>query len=226
MLKEQIDSIKAAIKAKALSCGRNPEEIKLIAVTKRVDVDRISEAIYSGITIIGESYIQEATPKIQALSGMKASWHFIGHLQSNKAKYAVKLFDLIHSVDSFKLAQSINNAAKKISKVQNILIQINIGMEDSKSGIYEEDAISLVKEVSVLPNISVKGLMAIPPYFDEPKDVIPYFIKLSDLFKKVKEIPNILMTELSMGMSHDFEIAIEYGATMVRVGTAIFGERA
>jgi pyridoxal phosphate enzyme (YggS family) len=187
----------------------------------------VKEAIASGMTDFGENYIQEAREKITTLSTYPVTWHYIGHLQSNKSKYAVRMFDLIHSVDSLKLAKELNKCAQKIEKVQDILIQVNVAKEDSKSGVYVEDTSRLLKDISQLANIAVKGLMTMPPYFNAPKKVRPFFTALRQLRNQIKNenIPNISMEELSMGMTGDFEAAIEEGATMVRVGTAIFGER-
>jgi len=230
-LKEIIKEIINRINKAAISCGRNPEKTRLVAVTKTVPAERIREAAASGISVIGESYIQEARNKYDLLSGAPVSWHFIGHLQTNKAKYAVKMFDLIHSVDSVKLAEELDIQAKKINKVQNILIQINIGREETKSGINEEDIPDFIKEAARFQNISVKGLMVIPPFFDDPELVRPYFSSLRILQGKIKNLlvsepmQNVSLDELSMGMSGDFEVAIEEGSTLVRIGTAIFGER-
>jgi pyridoxal phosphate enzyme (YggS family) len=211
----------------AIGCGRNPETIRLVAVSKTVPVEKVKEAIEAGVSILGENYIQEAREKINALSSYPVSWHFIGHLQTNKAKYVVKLFDLIHSVDSLKLAREINKQAGKINKVQKILIQVNIGEENSKSGVSSNDAEILIREISHLQNLSVKGLMALPPFYSNPERVRTYFSatrELRDQIKK-KNISNISMDELSMGMTGDFEVAIEEGSTLVRIGTAIFGKR-
>jgi pyridoxal phosphate enzyme (YggS family) len=179
------------------------------------------------MTDFGENYIQEARDKITTLSTYPVSWHYIGHLQSNKAKYAVRMFDLIHSVDSLKLAGELDKFAKKNDKVQDILIQVNVAREDSKSGIYEEDTIQLLTDIARLKNVAVKGLMTMPPFFNAPDRVRPYFTALRELRDRIvdENIPGISMKELSMGMTGDFEAAIEEGATMVRVGTAIFGER-
>ena len=177
--------------------------------------------------ILGENYIQEAREKIKALSSYTVSWHFIGHLQSNKAKYAVRLFDLIHSLDSLKLARELDKQAKKINKIQQVLIQVNIGEESSKSGVYKQDTIELIEAIGHLENLSVKGLMTMPPFFNAPEKVRPFFADLRRLRDHIKNanIPNITMDELSMGMTGDFEAAIEEGATLVRIGTAIFGKR-
>ena len=187
----------------------------------------VKEAIEAGVTDLGENYIQEARDKINRLAVSDVNWHFIGHLQSNKAKYAVRLFDLIHSVDSLKLANELNKYARKIDKTQAILVQVNVAKEASKSGIYAENTIELLKNISRLENVSVKGLMTMPPYFNAPEQVRPFFAALHRLRDQVQaaSIPNIAMDELSMGMTGDFEAAIEEGATMVRIGTAIFGER-
>ncbi len=187
----------------------------------------VKEAIDIGMTDFGENYIQEAREKITTLSAHPVTWHYIGHLQSNKAKYAVRMFDLIHSVDSLKLAKELDKYAKKIDKVQAILIQVNVAKEDSKSGVYIEDTLRLVRETSKLENIAVKGLMTMPPYFNAPEKARPFFAALRQLRDQIKNenMPNISMEELSMGMTGDFEAAIEEGATMVRIGTAIFGER-
>lgn len=215
----------------ASSCGRKPEKIRIVAVTKTVPAEKIREAAASGISVIGESYIQEARNKYDLLSGTPVSWHFIGHLQTNKAKYAIKMFDLIHSVDSVKLAEELDIQARKINKVQNILIQVNIGREETKSGINEEDVPDFIKEAARFQNISVKGLMVIPPFFDDPEIVRPYFSSLRRLQSKIRDsiasnsIQGVSMDELSMGMSGDFEVAIEEGSTLVRIGTAVFGER-
>jgi pyridoxal phosphate enzyme (YggS family) len=179
------------------------------------------------VTILGENYVQEASEKIEALQGEDVSWHLVGHLQSNKAKYAVKLFDMIHSVDSFKLAKELDRRAHALDKTQPILIQVNISGEETKSGIDADQALTLIRDIAPLKNVAVRGLMTMPPYFNAPDMVRPYFQALRTLQSRVREqaIPNVDMSELSMGMTGDFETAIEEGATLVRIGTAIFGER-
>ena len=230
-MKQRINEINGRIRKAASSCNRETESIRIVAVTKTVPAERIKEAFTEGISVIGESYIQEAREKYDLISGIPVSWHFIGHLQTNKAKYAVKMFDLIHSVDSVKLAEELDIQAKKIDKVQNVLIQVNLGKEKTKSGINEEDAPDLINKMSRFTNLFVKGLMVIPPFFDDPERVRPYFSALRILRDRIGSslnsclIKNIAMNELSMGMSVDFETAIEEGATLVRIGTAIFGER-
>ncbi len=226
-MKERIKRVQERIREAADASNRPESDIRLVAVSKTMPAEIVKEAIASGMTDFGENYIQEAREKITTLSTYPVTWHYIGHLQSNKSKYAVRMFDLIHSVDSLKLAKELNKCAQKIEKVQDILIQVNVAKEDSKSGVYVEDTSRLLKDISQLANIAVKGLMTMPPYFNAPKKVRPFFTALRQLRNQIKNenIPNISMEELSMGMTGDFEAAIEEGATMVRVGTAIFGER-
>ena len=208
-------------------CGRDPGAVCLVSVTKTMSAETVRLAIQAGAVLFGENYIQEAREKCGALAEYPVFWHFIGHLQTNKAKYAVKLFDLIHTVDSLRLATELDREARKIGKVQKILIQVNIGKEVSKSGIDAESAETLIRSLSVFPNLSVQGLMVIPPFFDEPERVRPYFKGLRELRDSLNKpgISGISLDALSMGMTGDFEAAIEEGATLVRIGTAIFGER-
>ena len=226
-MKERLGRIKKRIVDAAAYCGRNPESIRLVAVSKTVGPDRIAAAIDAGVDLLGENYIQEARDKFQALYKHHVKWHFIGHLQSNKAKYAVRMFDLIHSVDSLKLAKALDNAARKNGKVQEVLIQVNISREATKSGIAEAEAAELARKISQLANIRLKGLMTMPPFFDAPELARPYFQQLARLRERIAShhIPGVAMDELSMGMTGDFEVAIEEGATLVRIGTAIFGAR-
>ncbi len=216
------------IDASALACGRNPGEIRLVTVGKTHPAVRIQEAAMAGALIFGENYIQEALEKYEALANLGLIWHFIGHLQTNKARFAVKMFDLIHTVGSLRLAAELNRQAKKISKNQDILIQVNIAREGSKSGVDPDDAFELVRQISQFSHLSIRGLMAIPPFFDDPEKVRPYFSALRDLrdFIRNQNIAHVDMHELSMGMTGDFEVAISEGATLVRIGTAIFGGRA
>lgn len=188
----------------------------------------IREAIENGQTIFGENYIQEAKKKIAEISDSRVSWHFIGNLQSNKAKYAVKLFDMIHTVDSIKLADELDRQAKKINKVQKILLQINTGMEISKSGVPPYEALDFARKISCFSNLRIEGIMTVPPFYDAPEKVAPYFKELREISELIKNetLPNVEMKELSMGMTGDFEVAIKEGATLIRLGTAIFGARA
>lgn len=221
-LKTVMDRIAAAAKR----VGRDPSAVKLVVVTKTVDIDRIREASAAGARIFGENRVQEARGKIEQL-GRIASWHLIGTLQSNKAKYAVKLVDLIHSVDSLELAKEIDRQAAKTGKVQDVLIEVSIAGEATKGGVTIQEMPALVGEAAKLKNISIKGLMTMPPYSENPDDSRPYFRKLRELSESIagENIPGVSMKELSMGMSGDFEVAVEEGATLIRVGTAIFGKR-
>jgi pyridoxal phosphate enzyme (YggS family) len=226
-IKDRLEKIKERIEKTAMDCGRNPDSIRLIAVSKTVSAAIVKDAIGAGAMILGENYVQEAREKIRTLSDFDISWHFIGHLQSNKAKYAVKLFDLIHSVDSIKLARELNKQAQKSGKIQKILIQINISQEKTKSGIPVDDTADIIQAISEFENIKIKGLMTMPPFFNQPDRVRPFFAALRELRDQLADraIPKVSLEELSMGMTGDFEVAIAEGATMVRVGTAIFGER-
>ena len=219
--------IQSRIEKAAADSGRRPEDVQLIAVSKTVPSERLLTAIDLGVTVFGENYVQEARDKFNALYAHHLSWHFIGHLQSNKAKYVVKIFDLIHSVDSLKLAREIDKQAGKIDKVQNVLVQVNVAEESSKSGVLLEDTTQLVIEMSQLAHLEIKGLMTMPPYFNAPEKVRPFFKALRLLRDQLRamEISGVVMDELSMGMTGDFEVAIQEGATLVRIGTAIFGER-
>ncbi len=221
-LKTVMDRVVSA----AQGAGRDPSSVKLVVVTKTVDPDRIREAVAAGAKILGENRVQEAKEKIEEL-GNVANWHLIGRLQTNKAKYAVKLFDLIHSVDNRELAREIDRQAAKINKVQPVLIEVSIAGEAFKAGVRIDETMDLIKEAAKLKNIAILGLMTMPPFSDNPKDSRPYFRKLRELAQSVarENLPGVSLKELSMGMSGDFEVAIEEGATMVRVGTAIFGER-
>ena len=221
-----INTIKQRIAAAAARCNRAPDSIKLLAVTKTVPPVCIGEAIDAGITMFGENYVQEAKEKI-AVIGPRAQWHMIGHLQTNKAKYAVNLFDYIHSVDRMDLARELDKKAHLTGHKMNILIEVNVSGEKTKNGIPAATAISLIKDVSTLENLSVRGLMTMAPYSDNPENSRPYFSGLRNLRDDIIRtgITGILMEELSMGMTDDFEVAIEEGATIVRIGRAIFGER-
>lgn len=226
-MKANLERIKKRIADTAIDCGRDPETVRLVAVSKTISADRVAQAIDAGVDILGENYIQEAREKFDALVDRPVQWHFIGHLQSNKAKYAVRMFDLIHTVDSLKLAKALDKAAHKYGKLQDILVQVNISREETKSGIAESDAVELVARVSQLENLRVKGLMTMPPFFDAPQQARPFFRQLALLRDRIvdRTIPGVSMDDLSMGMTGDFEVAIEEGATLVRIGTAIFGAR-
>jgi len=222
-VKENLLRVRERIERAAQKAGRDPKEIKLVAVSKTVEVARIKEAIEAGVSILGENYVQEAQKKIEALGG-PVSWHFIGHLQSNKARYAVRLFDVIHSTDSIPLAEELNRRVEQPDRVIKVMIEVNLSKEATKFGTDEERVLNLAQRIQTLKHLSLEGLMTMPPYFDSPEMSRPYYVALRELKERmIKE--GTPMKELSMGMSNDFEIAIEEGATYVRVGTAIFGAR-
>jgi pyridoxal phosphate enzyme (YggS family) len=222
-IKENLLRVREGIEKAAQRSGRDLSEIKLVAVSKTVEPARIKEAIEAGISILGENYVQEAKKKIEEI-GRPVAWHFIGHLQSNKAKYAVYLFDMIHSLDSIPLAEELDRRAEQADRVIKVMIEINLSGEATKFGIDEEKILNLGKRVLQLNHLSLEGLMTMPPYFDSPEMSRPYYVKLRELKERLMR-EGIPIKELSMGMSNDFEIAIEEGATYVRVGTAIFGPR-
>ncbi len=224
MLSQRISSIFKKITYATIRAGRNPEDIKLVAVSKSQPIEKIIEAADLGLRIFGENRVQEAKSKIEKIKDFDIEWHLIGHLQTNKVKEAVKLFTVIHSLDSDRLALAINKEAEKINKTQRVLIQVKLSEEETKYGVKEEEVEKLCELCLNLKNLQVEGLMTIPPYFENPEDVRPFFRKLREIRDSLSKI-NPSIRELSMGMSHDFEVAIEEGATMVRIGTAIFGER-
>jgi len=221
-----IAMINERIRAAAEGAERDPATVRLVAVSKTRPATDICAAFLAGQTVFGENYIQELVPKLAEIRE-DVQWHFIGHLQSNKVKYIAGRVALIHSVDRISLAQEIDRQWGRLGKVCDVLIQVNISGEATKSGTTEAGAIQLVRESALLPNISVKGLMTMPPFFDDPDAARPYFIELRRLAETISElqIAGVEMKELSMGMSGDFETAIQEGATLVRIGTAIFGER-
>jgi hypothetical protein len=194
-----------------------------VAASKTVEPERIQQALAAGQTVFGENYVQEARHKAEAVTG--AVWHLLGHLQSNKAAQAVKIFALIHSLDSLRLAEELSRRAEQAGKVQPVLIEVNLAGELSKTGIDEGEVLPLVRRVKELPNLDLQGLMCIPPFFDEPERARSYFVRLRRLRDELRQASGLPLSELSMGMSGDYEVAIEEGATMVRVGTAIFGRR-
>jgi pyridoxal phosphate enzyme (YggS family) len=220
---QNLAEVRATIATTCRKVNRDPQEVRLVAVSKTVGLERIREAVAAGQKIFGENYLQEAKEKIAALSNM--SWHLVGHLQTNKAKAAVALFDLIHAVDRIKLARELNAAAARLGKIQDVLIQVKQGGEDTKSGVAPDKASELVKEVARLPHLRLLGLMTMPPWFADPEEVRPFFRALRDLRERLRDLSGLPLMELSMGMSDDFAVAVEEGATLVRVGTAIFGRR-
>jgi pyridoxal phosphate enzyme (YggS family) len=221
---QNLEEVRRRLAAAARRAGRDPAAVQLVAVSKTKPVELLREAVAAGQRLFGENYLQEAAPKIEAL-GQAATWHFIGHLQTNKAKAAVNLFELIHGVDSVKLAQALNTAAARQGRVQKILLQINLAGEESKSGVSPDAAPEMLQEIARLPHLQVIGLMTMPPWLTDPEAVRPYFRRLRELKDRLLKLDLGPLPELSMGMSGDFETAVEEGATLVRVGTAIFGKR-
>jgi len=223
-IEKNLSQVRERIEHAAAKVGRDPRGIKLVAVTKTVTVQRIRDAMAAGAMIFGENYVQEARAKIEEIGKSGIQWHFIGHLQSNKAAHAVSLFDLIHAVDSITLARELDKRAAAAGKSIDCLIEVNLSQEASKFGISKERTPELAHAFKELKNISLQGLMTMPPYADDPEAARPHFIALRELREEIAG-SGIPLPELSMGMSTDFAVAIEEGATIVRIGRAIFGER-
>jgi pyridoxal phosphate enzyme (YggS family) len=223
---ERLARVQARIAAAARRAGRDPASITLVAVSKTVPPERIKEAVAAGVAVLAENRVQEAREKIEAL-GRLAQWHLVGHLQTNKAKLAVQLFDAIHSLDSMKLARELDRHAGVLGKRAPCLVEVNQGGELTKSGLTEEGVLPFLREAAGLANIEILGLMSVPPFLEDPEGLRPYFRRLRALRDAAAAagIAGLRLEHLSMGMSHDFEVAIEEGATMVRIGTAIFGPR-
>ena len=228
---QNIAALKEKLKGAAKRSGRSPSEIALMAVTKTHPPERIREAYEAGLRLFGENRVQEFSGKASALAGLLgAKWHMIGHLQTNKAVKAAELFSAVDSVDSVKLAERLDTAARALNKKLQVLIEINIGDEAAKSGLALDspELEHLLKAAPRLAALEFEGLMTIPPHSEDPEGARPYFRRLRTLRDQIaaRNLPAISMNVLSMGMSHDFEVAIEEGSTCVRIGTAIFGERA
>ncbi len=227
MISSNLKDIRQKIVATATQCGRDPAAIRLVAVSKKFPTAHIREAINAGQLLFGENYIQEAAQKKQELGDL-ASFHFIGHLQSNKAKTAVQIFQMIETVDRFKLAAALDKELKYQDRTMDVLVQVNIGRESQKSGVLPQNTEQLLQQLRPLSNLKVRGLMTIPPYSDNPEHTRPHFKALALLaaeMKKKNYFFDNAHIELSMGMSSDYLIAIEEGATLVRIGTALFGQR-
>ena len=226
-IRENLAAIRARMAAAATRAGRAPESVTLVAVSKYVPVERIAEAMAAGQELFGENYLQEAEEKIGQLPAA-LKWHCIGHLQSNKAKAAATLFHMVETVDRIKLARALDRHAAEAGRLLPVLIQVNVGREAQKAGVLPEEATALLGEMRELAHLEVRGLMTMPPFFDQPEAARPYFRALRELAEALAS-KGLLGThgaiELSMGMSGDFEVAIEEGATLVRVGTALFGAR-
>jgi pyridoxal phosphate enzyme (YggS family) len=202
--------------------GRKREEVLLLGASKYANAEKIREAYQCGVRVFGESRAQDFLKKFEELKDLPIDWHFIGNLQTNKVKYIIDKVSLIHSLDRQSLAEEIQKRAERLGKVQDVLIEVNVGKEETKGGVYEEDLEKLFEYCLSLKNLRVLGLMAIPPYKENPEEVRPYFVKLRKLKEKLEELYKIELPHLSMGMSEDFEVAVEEGATIVRIGSAIF----
>ncbi len=216
MIKENVKALLAEL----------PKGVHLVGAAKTRTPEEIDEAVAAGLQIIGENYVQEAEKAFKVV-GNRAKWHMIGHLQRNKAKKAVKVFDMIETVDTMKLAREIDKCCGKIGKIMPVLIEINSGEETQKAGVLPDEAIALIKEMSTLEYIKIMGLMTMGPFTGDPEEARPFFVKTKEIFQKLKEmnLPNVEMRYLSMGMSNSYRVALEEGANMVRIGTKIFGER-
>lgn len=223
---ENLETVREKIAAAAQRVGRDPAEIKLVAVTKTVDVPTIEEGIKAGITAIGENRVQEIRKKYPEIQS-PVEWHLIGHLQTNKVKYIIDKVDLIHSLDRYSLAQEISKRAQQAGTTMSVLVQVNVAEEETKFGLKVEETEEFIKEVTQLEGIKILGLMTMAPYVENPEEVRFVFKKLKELSEKIGNLnlPQVEMKYLSMGMSNDYEVAIEEGANIVRVGSAIFGAR-
>jgi pyridoxal phosphate enzyme (YggS family) len=230
-LRARLEEINRRIAAACGRAGRQVTEVTLIAASKTVPAARIREAIEAGVRTLGESRIHEAVTKIPDLKPLSAEynvqWHLIGHLQSNKARRAVELFDAIHSVESFKLAERLDRLASESGKRLPVFIEVNLGGEESKAGASPHEVLPLCEQISKLPSLELIGLMAVPPYFEDPENARPFFQRLRRLRDEARQsgVAGEQFKDLSMGMTNDFEVAIEEGATFVRIGTALFGAR-
>lgn len=221
---ERVADVRARIVRACERAGRDPHDVTLVGVTKTVPVDLIREALDAGVSHVGENRVQDALQKMRELSDRAPQWHFLGHLQTNKARVAAEIFDCIESVDSLKLARALEEDALEIGRALTVYVQVNIGGEETKGGVPPEEVLGLIEEIDAMPSILVTGLMSIPPPRASADDTRRDFRRLKDLFDGLRAVhPEIV--NLSMGMSSDFEIAIEEGATEVRVGTALFGSR-
>ena len=225
-IESHLTEVQRRIDLAARAAGRDPATIRLVAVSKTRPAGDVDEARRAGQLVFGENYVQELVEKVKAV-GEPVEWHFIGHLQSNKVRQIAGLVSMIHSVDRLSLAVEINRQWGKLCSCCDILVQVNISGEATKSGTSQEEALQLVRDISILPNLRIRGLMTMPPFFDDPEAARPFFTELKRLSLLIEreQISGVEMLELSMGMSGDFEAAIQEGATLVRVGTSIFGVR-
>ena len=224
---DRVRGVLSNIRAAAEKSGRDPHRVRLVAATKTVPVERIREGMDAGLSLLGENRVQEALQKIEALAQTQVRWHFIGQLQRRKVRSIIGLFDLIHSVDSMELAQEIDRRAREAGCIQDVLLEVNVGGESTKAGFRPDGLVQVVVGMTQLVHLRIKGLMAIPPPTVEADSARPYFVQIRELAQAVaaETIPGVRMDELSMGMSNDYAVAVEEGATLVRVGSAIFGAR-
>ena len=227
MIAENIEQLRETIRETCFRCGRDPNDVLLLAVTKTFTAEKIKQAVAAGICDFGENYVQELSEKKVQLQQDGVRWHFIGHLQSNKVKHIADYIHLIHSVDNFHLAEEISKRAERARRIIDILLEVHTTDEATKYGVLPDKAVDLTQAISKLPNVRVQGLMTMGPFSEDANDSRPSFQQVVELKRQIENagIPNVTMRHLSMGMTHDFRVAIEEGATIVRIGTAIFGPR-
>ena len=222
---ERLARVRAGMAEACSRCGRDPGSVRLVAVSKGQPAAAVAEAFQAGQRVFGESYVQEALAKREALAGLAAQWHYIGGLQANKARHVAGRFALVHSVDSLNLARLLHNKAQALGLIQPVLVQVNVAGEPQKRGVSETGLAALAEEIAGLSGLALQGLMVMPPYDEDPERSRPHFARLRELADGLRVRLGPGLAELSMGMSHDYGVAIEEGATLVRVGTAVFGPR-
>ena len=225
-IENNLKSVEETVRRTALSCGRDPASVKLLAVSKTFPAEIVEQAFQAGQRLFGENRVQEAASKIPSVQAEGIGWHLVGHLQTNKIRQAVQLFDVIESIDSEKVARKLDQYCSQLNKVMPVFLQINVGQEHQKFGFEPDQVPEVVDKIDALSNLDLQGLMAIPPYAVDPEASRPYFRRMVELFDEVNATRTSPLLELSMGMSADFPVAIEEGSTIVRVGTSIFGARA
>jgi len=224
-VRENVQKIKERIERACERAGRDPGEVSILAASKTRTPEEIREVFEAGIRLFGENRVQEARDKIPLLSDLSIEWHMIGHLQRNKVKYAVNLFDVVESLDSKELADELEKRLSKLGKKMRVFIEVKLSPEETKHGCSPEEVLELARYVLSLEHLKLEGLMTVPPYFEDLELVRPYFRKLREIRDNLEDALGVNLPHLSMGMSHDFEVAVEEGATIVRIGTAIFGLR-
>ncbi len=227
MVAENVEIIKNRIREVCLRCGRKPADVLLLGVSKTFGIEKIREAVFAGLFDIGENYTQELEEKRNQLNDVRVRWHFIGHLQTNKVRFIADYIHLIHSVDNDRVAEEIQRRADKVDRTIDVLVEVHTTDEATKFGVLPEKTLEFIKRISAFNRVRVQGLMTMGPFSDDPEDSRPSFQQLADLGRRITKegIENVAMQHLSMGMSHDFEVALEEGATIVRIGTRVFGER-